>query len=411
MGTTTVIESFGTGRRILLEARCARRPACCQADRALRPRVSRGQVCYLLGAVIGRLAAFVRRPSRGSAHDATTEKLRWGILSTGQIASLFARALRESRTGIASAVGSRTRTSAERFGAEFGIVRRHPTYEALLADSTVDAVYVAPPHPLHAEWTIKAAEAGKHILCEKPLAVNRKQAQAMIDAARTHHVFLMEALMYRCSPQMGRLVEAVRSGVIGEVRVIQAAFGFRAAWHPEGRLLNRALGGGGILDVGCYPVSFARLIAGAALGRPFADPLTVHGAGDVGATGVDESAVAVLKFERAMVAEIATAVRVNLDNVARIYGTEGWIHVSAPWGLTSAGTYRFTIHRDGSPTREISGPLERGGYAYQADAVAEAVARGASEAAPPAMTWDDTLGNLETLDRWRRAIGLCHPED
>lgn len=339
------------------------------------------------------------------------DKLRWGILSTGRIAGVFAKGLAESRTGVAAAVGSRSAAAAETFGTEFGIPRRHATYEALLADRDVDAVYIATPHPQHAEWAIKAAAAGKHLLCEKPLAVTRAQAQTIVDAARTHKVFLMEAFMYRCSPQTAKLVEVIWSGAIGEVRAIQAAFGFRAGWNPESRLLNRALGGGGILDVGCYPVSLSRLVAGAALGRPFADPLDVAGAGHVGETGVDESAAAVLKFEGGIVAEVATGVRVNLENVARIYGTEGWIHVPAPWGLKSAGTYVFTVHRAGGTAEEVTGPVERGNYAYEADAVAEAVARGAVEAAAPAMTWNDTLGNLATMDRWRAAVGVTHPED
>ncbi len=334
----------------------------------------------------------------------------WGVLSTGRIAGTFTRGLAESRTGVAMAVGSRLQEAANKFGTEHGIARRHGSYEALLADPQVQAVYIATPHPQHATWAIKAAEAGKHILCEKPLAVNAAQARTIVDAARRHKVLLMEAFMYRCSPQTARLVGVIRSGAIGEVRLVQAAFGFRAGWDPASRLLNRALGGGGILDVGCYPVSLARLVAGAALKLPFADPLEVAGAGHVGESGVDESAVATLKFAGGIVAEVATGVRVNLDNVARIYGTEGWIHLPMPWGLKSAGTYSFTVHKGGG-SEEVTGPVERGNYAYEADVVADAVARGAVEAPSPAMSWNDSLGNLATMDRWRAAVGVTHPED
>src|SRR5687768_12188164 len=204
-------------------------------------------------------------------------KLRWGILSTGRIAGVFARGLKESKTGTLLAVGSRSKASADKFGTEFGIdaAHRHASYEALLADKDVEAVYIAPPHTAHAEWAIKAAEAGKHMICEKPLTINAAETMAVIEACRRNKVFLMEAFMYRAHPMTVDLVKVIRDGAIGEVRFIQAAFSFQSGWNPEGRLLNPLLGGGGILDVGCYPVSFARLVAGAAAGKPFLNPVEV----------------------------------------------------------------------------------------------------------------------------------------
>ncbi|MEK7766115.1 MAG: Gfo/Idh/MocA family oxidoreductase, partial [bacterium] len=156
-----------------------------------------------------------------------TGKLKWGILSTGRIAKTFANGLKTSKTGILMAVGSRTQAAAEAFGKEFGITRCHSSYEALLADSEVQAVYIATPHPGHAEWAIKAAEAGKHILCEKPLGLNYPEAMAIVDAAAEHDVFLMEAFMYRCHPQIAKLVELIKANAIGEVRVVQATFSFQ----------------------------------------------------------------------------------------------------------------------------------------------------------------------------------------
>ena len=203
-------------------------------------------------------------------------KLAWGILGTGGIARTFARALATSNTGALLAVGSRTADSAERFGAEFAIPRRYASYEALLADPDVQAVYISLPNHLHALWTIRCAEAGKHILCEKPLATNYGEAMTAVEAARQHDVFLMEAFMYRCHPQTARLVELLREKVIGDVRVIQAHFSFNmhGPRHENIRQQNAAAGGG-IMDVGCYCASMARLVAGAALGQPFADPLQV----------------------------------------------------------------------------------------------------------------------------------------
>lgn len=146
--------------------------------------------------------------------------LNWGILGTGHIAHIFANGLRQSKTGTLLAVGSRTQESANAFGETWGVPLRYASYTDLLMDSDVQAVYISTPHPLHAQWAIQAAEAGKHILCEKPLAINSGQARAMVEAARSNNVFLMEAFMYRCHPQTEKLVELISSGVIGQVRVI-----------------------------------------------------------------------------------------------------------------------------------------------------------------------------------------------
>ncbi len=146
----------------------------------------------------------------------------------------------------------------------------------------MEAVYIATPHPMHADWALKAAKAGKHILCEKPLTMNHPDSARVVDAARRNRVFLMEAFMYRCHPQTARLVELIRKKCVGEVRLIQASFCFEAPVDVHHRLFNPRLGGGGILDIGCYPVSMARLIAGAVLGKPFAEPLEVKGTAVIG---------------------------------------------------------------------------------------------------------------------------------
>jgi predicted dehydrogenase/aryl-alcohol dehydrogenase-like predicted oxidoreductase len=341
-----------------------------------------------------------------------TAKLNWGILSTGAIAKAFALGVQTSKHGKLVAVGSRSQASADKFAEQFAIpaAGRHASYEALLADKNVQAVYIATPHPLHAEWAIKAAQAGKHVLCEKPLALNAHQVGAMQAAAAENGTFLMEAFMYRCHPQTARLVEIISSGAIGQVRMIQATFSFHAGFNPEGRLYNNAMGGGGILDVGCYAASFARLIAGAADGKPYLDPVQVVAAGHVGQSNVDEYAAAVLKFPNNIVAQIATGVAVNQDNSARIYGSEGWIHVPNPWTADrqKGNKISFTVHAKGKPAEEITTETDRTAFSLEADVVAQAVAEGKHEPQAPAMTWGDTLGNLRTLDQWRAAIGLTY---
>ena len=290
---------------------------------------------------------------------------------------------------------------------EFGTARQHVGYANLLDDKSVDAVYIATPHPMHAEWAIRAAEAGKHVLCEKPIGMNAAEADAIIDAARRHDVFLMEAFMYRTHTQTEALTKLVRSGEVGKIRLIEASFGYARAFDPTLRQYDPALGGGGILDVGCYPVSMARLIAGAVAGKPFADPLTVQGAGYLGATGVDEWAAATLTFPDGLIAQVATGVALAQANVVHLFGTEGRIEVASPWWCSGrqGGRGVITVTRTGEEPREVVVETEDWLYAIEADTVALHVADRQS----PAMSWDDSLGNMRALDAWRAAIGLTYP--
>ena len=337
------------------------------------------------------------------------DRLSWGILATGYIAEVFAKAVAESRTGKAVAVGSRSLAKAEAFGEKHGVPKRHGTYEALLADENVEVVYIATPHPMHAEWAIKAAAAGKHVLCEKPIGMNHAEAMAIVDAAKQHDVFLMEAFVCRCHPQTAKLVELIREKVIGEVRLIQASLGFHAPFDPEHRLLNNAMGGGSILDVGCYCVSMARLIAGVAQGKDFADPLEATGAGHIGeTTRVDEWVVATMKFPGGILADLSAGVQLQLDNALRIYGTEGYIHVPDPWLPGAEGTpVRLFLHKrhDNTP-EEILVEAPAGPYSIEIDTVAEHIA--GRQAAAPAMTWADSLGNMKALDLWRERINMVY---
>ena len=336
-----------------------------------------------------------------------TKKLGWGILSTGRIAGIFAQGLARAENSRLVAVGSRTPASAQKFAAANGNPRAHGSYEALLADPEVEAVYIAVPHPQHVEWAVRAAEAGKHILCEKPIGLNYAEAMVMAEAARANNVLLMEAFMYRCHPQTAKIVELVRSGAIGEVKLVQATFGFNAGFNAESRLWSNAAGGGGILDVGCYAVSFSRLIAGAMSGAPFLNPTSVTGAGQLHPqTGVDVVAAATLKFANGLVAQVATSVGLSQNNSARIYGTTGMIVVPSPWIPPSEGTpAKFFLHQDGK-VEEITVATAANLYGLEADAVATALARGEREV--PAMTVADTLGNMAALDAWRAGVGLTY---
>ncbi|PQV63310.1 putative dehydrogenase [Abditibacterium utsteinense] len=335
--------------------------------------------------------------------------LRWGILGAGSIAKTFARGLGESQTGTLVAIGSRTQDSADKFGAEFGLQKRYASYEALLSDTEIDAVYIATPHPMHAQWAIKAADAKKHVLCEKPLTLNHGEAMAVVEAARENGVLLMEAFMYRCHPQTAKIVELVQSGAIGEVKLITASFGFQAGFNAQSRLFNPDLGGGGILDVGCYCASMVRLIAGAATGQAFANPQQVLGAGHLGQSGVDEIAAATLKFPGDILAQISTSVALGQENVVRIFGTKGDLLVSSPWFCAPGENQpNLILNRDGK-SEEIFAPGERNLYAYEADAFFEATQKGAVQS--PAMSGEDALGNMASLDAWRAQIKLVYPAE
>ena len=334
--------------------------------------------------------------------------IRWGIIGPGAIARTFAAAIPHTETGRLVAVASREPTRPElREG--FPGARIVDGYATMLADPEVDAIYIATPHPAHTEWTIKAAQAGKHVLCEKPMAVSRARADAMVHAAQKAGTFLGEAFMYRLHPQTSAIVDLVKSGKVGEVRLIRADNGFRMKdLDPQGRTLSSEAAGGGILDVGCYPVSLARLIAGAAAGKSFLDPVKIVGNAYIGATGVDEWASAVLRFPNEIIAEVSCSVTVAQDNTARVMGTNGWFEVRSPWlvGGFEGGPAEIVIHRPRFAAETVRVAEKGWLFAFQIDAAGRAIREGKTEFDPPGPTWADTLGNMRALDDWRAAVGL-----
>lgn len=339
----------------------------------------------------------------------STAPIRWGILGPGSIAKSFAGGAAQSRTGTIAALGARN-PGKPGLAEAFPGARILDGYEALLRDPDVDAIYISIPHPGHAEWAIKAAEAGKHVLCEKPLALTAFEADAMIHAARKAGTFLGEAFMYRLHPQTLKLVELVRSGAIGEIRMVKSSFGFAMpGFMPEHRLYANDLAGGGILDVGGYPVSMARLIAGAAAGMPFAEPDKVVGVAHLGQSGVDEWASALLHFPSGIVAEVSCSISLDQDNVLRILGTRGRIEVPDFWfagGDRDVGLGRIDLIRSDGTRETISVNEKRHLYSFEVDAAGEAILAGRQEFAWPGMGWDDSIGNLRVLDKWRTAVGL-----
>jgi len=248
------------------------------------------------------------------------QTLRIGILGAARIARSFAAAVRPSRKIHVQAVASRDTARAQDFARETRVPQVHATYEALLADPAIDAIYNPLPNNLHAEWSIRAVEAGKHVLCEKPLAASAAEARAMFDAARRKGVYLVEAYPYRAQPQTLKLREMLAAGAVGRVQVVQAFFGF-ALSDPANIRLNPALAGGALMDAGSYPVSLVRTVAGER-------PARVHAVARWAESGVDRTLVATLEFASGLLAQIGCSFATSRHRAAFIGGELGSIETT-----------------------------------------------------------------------------------
>ena len=340
-----------------------------------------------------------------------THPLRFGILGTGNIAGQFARDVADAQRSAVVAVGSRSEDSAAAFGGRFGLPTDHchGSYDSLLAVDAVEAVYVSLPNHLHREWSIRAMEAGKHVLCEKPLAMDAAEAQEMFDASRRTGMTLMEGFMYRTHPLTDAVLQAVRDGAIGELRMIRASFCYHTSKVGGNvRFAPPEEGGGALMDIGCYTLSFARLFAGG-------EPDHAHIVHHRHPTGVDDYGCVALGFPSGITAALTFGMSVQLDNTAHLGGTDGYIEVPIPWkppqhgaAYTLAGQRppkMDTPETPGTPgeapppeTFKVDAPTPL--YAGEADAFAAAV-RGD---APLPVTEADTLGNMRLLDRLREQM-------
>ncbi len=336
--------------------------------------------------------------------------IKWGIIGTGNIARSFASGIKKSKSGSLYAVASRELYKAESFASSYGALTAYGSYQALLDDGKVDAVYICTPHPFHAEWIVKAAEAGKHILCEKPIALNHAEAMAAVQAARDNQVFLMEAYMYRCNPQTKAIIDIVSKGTLGRVRSIEASHSFYMDMDEDSRVFSRELAGGGIMDVGCYCMSFARLIAGVGQNQPYAEPVKMSAVGRLTETDIDAYTSAIMKFHHDIIATISTGVQLAQPNTATIYGSKGYLLIHSPWLCArDGGESHMYLHLNDKPVEEVAIHSERDIYAIEADTVAECIDAGLMQYA--GMSWDDTLGNMRCLDNWRKEIGVIYPSE
>jgi D-xylose 1-dehydrogenase (NADP+, D-xylono-1,5-lactone-forming) len=248
--------------------------------------------------------------------------VKWGIMSTARINRAFLGGARQAAGIEVLAVASRDRASAERYAREQGIERAHGSYDSLLADPDVDVVYISLPNSLHLEWTMRALESGKHVLCEKPLGRRAADVDAAFDVAEREDRLLMEAFMYRHNPQTRRLTELVTDGAVGRVRMIRAEFSFVAS-DPADLRLRAALDGGALMDVGCYCVSGARLIAG--------EPQRVGAEQAIGGDGVDITFAATMRFQDDVLAHFDAGLALAPRDQLEVVGDEGALLLDDPW--------------------------------------------------------------------------------
>ncbi|MFF9397537.1 Gfo/Idh/MocA family protein [Streptomyces sp. NPDC014744] len=344
------------------------------------------------------------------------EVVRWGVLATGGIAAAFTEDLRGLPGAEVVAVGSRTEASAEAFARRFGIPRAHGSWAALAADEDVDVVYVATPHSAHREAAALCLEAGKHVLCEKAFTLNAREAGELVKLARDRGLFLMEAMWTYCNPLVRRMTELVRDGAIGDVRVIQADFGLAGPFGPGHRLRDPALGGGALLDLGVYPVSFAHLLLG--------EPDRVRADALLSEEGVDLNTAVLLGWEEAGASALLNcSIVADTPLTASVTGTKG--RIDFPRGFFYPE--RFVLHREGREPEEFTmGPAGPAGQAVPADApdTAGGPLRGlqfeqaevmralrAGETESPLVPLDGSLAVMRTLDAIRDRVVVRYPAD
>jgi predicted dehydrogenase len=325
------------------------------------------------------------------------QPVRWGILGTGRIAHDFAKGLADAPNAVLAAVGSRTLDGARAFAEEFGIPAAYGSYGELALAPDVDIIYIGTPHPMHAENAVLALRGGKAVLCEKPFAMNRREAGEVVALARAKNLFLMEAMWTRFMPAIAEVKRIIASGEIGTVTQVHADFGFSATTDPAHRINNRELGGGALLDLGIYPLS----IACALLGKVE----TVQAQAIMGETGVDLTTAFTMKHAGGTLSICSCSMRARSGSEMTVSGTKGSVRMHRMFHLAT----RVTVDLVDGSSRTVETPYLGNGYTHEAIEAGRCLREGAIE--HPLMTHEDTLGLMGLLDTIRKQIGLRYPSD
>lgn len=325
------------------------------------------------------------------------QSIGWGILGTGNIANLFAQDLAHIEGARLVAVGSRSQERAETFGNRFDIHHRHGSYERFAENPEIDVVYIASPHSEHRAHAIRCLEAGKHVLCEKPFALNAKQAEEMISSARSNKRFLMEAMWAHFLPAMVELRKLLADGVIGDILELSADLGFVSTYNPESRLYNSALGGGALLDMGVYAVALATMILD--------KPLEIKSQAKFSPSHVDTETRMTFKYASGVTANLFCSITENTNREVVIKGKKGQIKITAPWWHAP----KLIVSIDGQTDQIIAPPVVGTGLNYQAAHVMDCLRKGLLES--DEMTFERTLMNMRLLDQIRGQIRLSYPDE
>jgi predicted dehydrogenase len=326
------------------------------------------------------------------------KRIRWGILSTGKIAGSFTEDIKHVPDAEVVAVGSRNQATADVFGNKHNIPNRHSSYLDLANDPDVDVIYIATPHVFHAENSILCMEAKKAVLCEKAFSIHAGEAKTMIQTARKNNVFLMEALVTRHFPVIHQVLDWIKDGLIGEVRVVQADRCIRGDFSMKDRALNSELGGGSLLDLGIYVIGFSSMIFGG-------PPNKATGFGFIGDYGSDEQGASILEYDNGALAVLTFALRTATVNNAYIYGTEGYIKIPDLFAVPN----KATLHVDGQKIIDFEEPILGNGLHYQVKEVHRCLRESLLES--PRMPLKESLQIMETMDTIRAPWDLKYPND
>jgi predicted dehydrogenase len=307
--------------------------------------------------------------------------LNWGLLSTARINSALIPPLKASKRNQLTAVASRTKDAADAYAREWKIPRAYGSYESLLADPEIDVIYISLPNRLHAEWTIKAVQAGKHVLCEKPLALNVEEVDAVQETARKYGRVVAEAFMYRHHPQTLKVQELVKNGSLGSLKMIRGSFSFLLSRKGDVRL-DPDLGGGSIWDLGCYPISYARAVVGG-------DPLEVFGWQVTGPTGIDETFVGQMQFADDILVQFDSSFAIPFHAFMEIVGSEGTLNIPRPF-KPEMDEKLYLTREDNTETIKVKGQEL---YIGEVEDMADAILLGKESR----ISLADSRGNVATI--------------
>jgi predicted dehydrogenase len=322
--------------------------------------------------------------------------LRWGILATGWIAELFTQDLMASGLNV-TAVGSRSAEKAKTFAERFRISKAYGSYEELVSDPDVDIVYIATPHPHHVSAALLALDAGKHVLIEKPFTLNAREARKIVERAREKNLVVLEAMWTRFLPHMRRVHEIIDAGTLGELRSVSAEHRQFLPTDPQHRLNALELGGGALLDLGIYPISFAFDILGA--------PTSVTATARFKETGVDAEIATMMQHKGGAISTTVSALDCAGPNVAVVYGSKARIEIASVW--YSPTSFRVVDYQ-GKVLEEFFEPVPERGMQFQAFEMERLVRTGTTSTL---MAPDESLAIMETLDTIRKQIGLIYPQE